>query len=156
MSIYQKLFDIKKEIQASPKLKAEGHNNFLNFSYLTPSQILGIVNPVVEKHGVLFNFSVTDIRGRKITTKITKTDTVTETEGYDYVAQVSVKIHNIEAGDFQREDIYIPLDRFTAQGYGSVLTYAERYYYTKIFGLAQDSDDPDKETTVKKNIKGKI
>jgi hypothetical protein len=165
MSIYKKLFEAKKEIQQHPKIKPAGRNDFHKYDYITPSQVLSIVNPVLEKHGLFIEFVLNQIKNFPSKTSSTKTETKegisitvkTEADTYDYIAVVDIFIHDIEKDEPQEITLEIPLDKFSPQGYGAVLTYVERYFYMKTFGLATDDDDPDtKEQKPKINNRPKI
>jgi hypothetical protein len=59
-------------------------------------------------------------------------------EGY---AGVTTILFHVESGEFLQSELLLPLDKNTAQGAGSAITYARRYAYAAILGLAAEDDD---------------
>lgn len=50
-------------------------------------------------------------------------------------------LFHVESGEYLQSELLLPLDRVTAQGAGSAITYARRYAYAAILGLAAEDDD---------------
>jgi hypothetical protein len=167
-SLKKKLFLIRGEVQKHDKIKAAGRNEFHKFDYLTPSQVLDIVNPLLEKYSLLVEFNIVDVKSFPTKTSTSKTETKegvsattkTEADNFDFLAVVEVVITDVE--DIENEDfnyklnLNIPLDKFSPQGYGAILTYVERYFYTKTFGIAQNEDDPDTKEQKRKTERPRI
>lgn len=169
MSVYKKLFEAKKEIQQHPKIKPAGRNDFHKYDYITPSQVLSIVNPVLEKHGLFIEIILGNIKNFPSKTSSTKTETKKDTTGndmtttvkteadtYEYVAEISINIIDVDSEAVADITLEIPLDKFSPQGYGAVLTYVERYFYMKTFGLATNEDDPDTKEQKKTNTRASL
>lgn len=71
------------------------------------------------------------------------------------IGVVTVIFHN--SGQFIEFDPFIlPLDKKTAQGVGSALTYAKRYSLSAAFGIVSDEDDDGNEASGNTNNKNQI
>lgn len=54
-----------------------------------------------------------------------------------------------ESGEWMEFDpLFLPMDKMTAQGAGSVITYARRYALSCVFGIASESDDDGNHASV--------
>ncbi len=152
--VYKKLALAKAAIHAKGKIKAEGRNDFHKYDYIKPSQILDLVNPILSEYSLFVTFNLINMISfpTKIATSTTKdsvrTDSVNESPDYGVI--IEARVQDVETDNFIVNNLYVPLDKFTPQGYGAVLTYVERYWYLKQFGIAQDDDDIDTKEQVKK------
>jgi len=54
MSIYKKVLEIQRGIQTMSK---DGHNDFSRYDYLTETQVTTKVKELMDKHGVVFEYS---------------------------------------------------------------------------------------------------
>jgi hypothetical protein len=162
MSITEKLFLIRNEVQKHEKVKPAGRNDFHKYNYITPGQILSIVNPLLEKHLLMVEFNIINVKSFPAKTSSSKTETKegisittkTEADTFDFLAVVEVMLTSFNGKELddevERKLLNVPMDKFTPQGYGSILTYVERYYYMKTFGIAQDEDDIDTQEQKRK------
>lgn len=133
LNLYQKLLEIQKSITAIPK-DTKGYN----FSYQSPDKVLGMVKPLMNEHGLLL---VPSVKSEKITT-----DRLTNSKGkVETLYNVPMVFTWIDCETGQKLDV----EWFGAginndeQGYGSALSYAERYFFLKYFHIATSEDDPD-------------
>lgn len=153
--VYKKLAAVRAAVHNKEKLKGEGRNDFHKYDYITPSQILDLFNPLLVINNLLITFNVVNMISfpTKIATSTTNKDSVrtdSVNESPDYGVIIEARVQDVETDNFIINNLYVPLDKFTPQGYGAVLTYAERYWYLKQFGIAQDDDDIDTKEQVKK------
>lgn len=140
MAIAKKLLQIQESVKGMTKDKAA-----FNYNYVSGDKILNHIRPWMDKLQLLLLPSVKDIR----------TETVTYT-AWDKAAKalinkteilhiVDMTMTWIDAEDGERLDIPwagAGLNAFD-KGYGSALTYGERYYLLKTFHIATDADDVD-------------
>jgi hypothetical protein len=159
-----KLQKIKTKIyeEHKGKVKGAGANDFLKSNYLTPSQVLGIVVPLLLEEGIYISikevtFEKAPLADETVTERTDKEGKVTRTTNKSHQAchKVTFEILDLETGYAEEKKHTIPQDKESPQGYGAMLTYAERYFYMKEFNLANDDDDPDKTYTGTSKSKGK-
>jgi len=144
MNLWQKLVAIRKDIDVFVK-----NGKSYGYDYVTGSQILHkiknnmdelqvILMPKMGEHKT-WQYSYKNQKGREIT------DFVIESEGsYEWInAEKPEERESIPWKFFgQQDDV--------SKAYGSALTYSERYFLLKFFGIPTDEDDADA-----KNTKGK-
>jgi hypothetical protein len=144
MNLWQKLVAIRKDIDVFVK-----NGKSYGYDYVTGSQILHkiktnmdelqvILTPKMGEHKT-WQYSYKNQKGREIT------DFVIEGEGsYEWInAEKPEERESIPWKFFgQQDDV--------SKAYGSALTYSERYFLLKFFGVPTDEDDADA-----KNPKGK-
>ena len=111
-TIYQKLFDAKKEIGTLTK---DAKNSFFKSSYLSLNGLLEAVEDVLVKHDLLL---LQPIEENKVTTRIIDTINADVTES-------SIELPNIT----------------DPQKLGSAITYYRRYTLQSLLGLQAEDDD---------------
>ena len=115
---------------SNPKNTAS--NPFFKSKYAPLQDVLNLVRPLLSKYGL----SIVQLPYTK------ETDT----------GVVTILIH--ESGEFIESDpLVLKAEKNTAQGAGSVITYARRYAVSAILGIASEEDDDGAEAsgTVLKN-----
>ncbi len=151
LSLAQKLLEIKKRI---PYLKP--NEKGFGYDYANPSRVLGAFNPLFNEYGILFSsavvkcqavpMQVTSVVGDK--RKPADLVSVIKTEIL-YVVEMQFSFQDVETG----ENITIPWvgtgNNGIEQGYGSALTYAQRYFLLNYFAIPVDKDDPNFVKTIK-------
>ena len=136
MNIYEKLLRVKQQV---PYLKTDGSG--FNYKYVTPENVLGTINPLLIEEGIIIIpavLAVTLHPTEKLNSKGVK---ITE---FMFVVQMEYQIINAEepedriiigwAGAGQNDE---------EKGFGSALSYAERYMFMKLFQIASGAEDPD-------------
>lgn len=137
MNIYQKLIEVRKSIDTFTK-DANGHN----YTYISGTQVLGKIKKKMDDQGVILETNMTSQNHEQFpyVDKWGKNK-------IDFLVWGEMKMIWINADD--------PLDRSEIQwqmlgqqddiskALGSGLTYAERYFLLKYFGIPTDADDPD-------------
>jgi len=164
MSIYKKLLEVKKKV---PYLQKDKQS--FQYSYATPSLVLGVFNPLLNEAGLLLKTEVLSMSSERVLVKSKEDKARTK----KHKPQVKDNIGNIidigQPAEMAFIDVYETLYalemRFTwvdvetgekdvnlffasglngdEKGVGSALTYAERYFFLKYFNVPTDSDDPD-------------
>jgi hypothetical protein len=136
MNLYQKLLEVKKKI---PYIKKDSKN--FQYTYASPTVVLGLVNPILNELGVLLLTHVVNSTSQRIEIE-TKNGIKKE---WLYDLSLIFEWVNCEKPE---EKIVIPFRASGCngeeKGLGSALTYAERYFILKQFNIPTDDDDPDK------------
>jgi hypothetical protein len=103
-----------------------GENPHFKSRYVTLDGTVKVIHECAPKHGLSFTqMPVSDENG---------------------IGVVTVIFH--QSGQFIEFDPFIlPLDKKTAQGVGSALTYSKRYSISAAFGIVSDIDDDGNEAT---------
>ena len=133
MNIYQKLIEIR---EAVPYLKKE--NRGTQYNYVSSSQVIAAVRSKLDELGLMITPEITDhaLHASK------------DKRGTDvYLTELSLK-YTIINTEKPEEKIIFPwyaqgIDRAGEKGVGKALTYAEKYFFLKLFNVPTDQDDPD-------------
>lgn len=158
-SILDKLLKIQKDC---PYLK-KGAQGF-NYKYVDPETLFETLNPLYEKHGLSFLMEVRDVKTittPDIVTKI-KTDrnsnplpgpAIGTNVGEKIIFIVFMTMHVIdsETGEFFSLMWAGSGENGTDKGFGSALTYGERYFHLKLHRIVTGDDDPDDISRKKAN-----
>ena len=138
--LFKKLLDVKKAINYVKKDKA-GHN----YKYTKPSTLLSLINPELNKNGVFLKSEVISCEKERVTYKAGNKDK----EEVLFSLNIKFTFIDVETGETDINNWYGYGMQGFERGYGSALTYAERYFLLKYFNIPTDDDDPDKH---QKNI----
>ena len=146
MSLSKKLLDIKKAVRhIQPDKKGYGYD------YASPSKVLGVFNPLFEQYGVLLTCEIDSVHIQNFDTQKGQ-----RVKGEDTLKYGSDIVHNVsmtyvftcvDSGDERRVKWAGVGSNGTEQGFGSALTYGERYFLLKFFGIPVDKDDPNQIRT---------
>jgi hypothetical protein len=136
MNIYQKIVEIRKSIDVFEK-DAKGHN----YKYVSGAQVLGKIKSKMDELGVVLEPHLLN-QSHHLHTYKTKYSEIT-----DFVVTGDMKMIWINA-DEPTDKIEIAWQMAGQQddiskALGSGLTYSERYFLLKYFGVPTDEDDPD-------------
>lgn len=144
MAVYKKLLQIQKRLKAVSK-DAQAYN----YEYVSGDKLLDIVRPMMDELGLLLMPIVLQNNFEPITYK--KWD-----KGAKQVVETTEVLHSLKmqwrwVDTEETEIIDIPfaavgMNQFD-KGYGSALTYAERYYLLKTFHISTSRDDVDYVST---------
>jgi len=148
-NLFQKLLEVKRVIPYMQKDKKS-----YNYTYASGSSLLGRLNEVLNKEGVILKSEVIET-SHELITYITKEGT----EKAEMLYKIKTRMTWINCDNPEDRDV----NEFSAsgmngyeKGFGSALTYNERYFILKYFSIATDDLDPDAyENTItdKSNIK---
>lgn len=105
---------------SNPKNSAS--NPFFKSKYSPLSEVLNVVRPILSKYGLSIIQSPSS-------------DTTT-----DYIIITTLLLH--ESGEWiEAEPLFLKMDKPTAQGAGSCITYGRRYAISAILGISSEDDD---------------
>lgn len=154
MSIYKKLLNVKKKVPYIQKDKQS-----FQYSYATPSAVLGTLNPLLNDEGLILKTEVLSAVSTRvlIKTKEDKVKTVraNKLEGiegkkefldvYETLYDLDLRFTwvDIETGEKDENLFFASGMNGDEKGVGSALTYGERYFMLKYFNIPTDDDDPD-------------
>lgn len=111
-------------VQAEVEHATKGNiNPAFKSRYADITEVIDTIRPVLEKHG----FSASQHPGFR-----------DGAEGA-LVTLETLLLHT--SGEWIKSECATPLERVTAQGVGSAITYLRRYALTSIIGLGQEDDD---------------
>ena len=144
MAIYRKLAEIQSAVKGMTKDKSA-----YNYEYVTGDKVLNAIRPLMDSKGMLLLPSV-----KNVETQVVNYDAwdnkangiVTKTEIL-YVVTMEMKWVDSEDGETLVETWAGSGMNAFDKGFGSALTYGERYYLLKTFHIATDRDDVDAVST---------
>ena len=135
MSIAKKLLNIKNKVSSITK-DGEGHN----YKYATPKAVLETLNPLLNEEGLVLISKVVSVTTKElsITNKFGKTSV-------EILFGLNMIMTWIDSSNGETLEVpwYGAGCNGLEQGFGSALTYAERYFLLKQFNIPQSDDDPD-------------
>lgn len=132
MEVYKKILEARKLIKASD-LKKKGYNTFSNYSYYTPDQVHDLVHECCVKLNLLEKFDLKkDENGHYGLLKIIDLES-----GKELVFEMRTDIPEIKATN-------------VAQQLGGAMTYTHRYLLMNVFGITDNTLDPDANDNRKK------
>lgn len=146
MAIYRKLAEIQAAVKGMTKDKEA-----FNYEYVTGDKVLNAIRPMMDARKLLLMPSVKDVK-----TQVVQYDAwdrnakgiITKTEIL-YVVTMEMKWVDAEDGETLIETWAGSGMNAFDKGYGSALTYGERYYLLKTFHIATDRDDVDAVSTTR-------
>lgn len=156
LNIYQKLVEIRKSIDVFTK-DTEGYG----YKYVSGSQVLHKIKSKMDELGVLLIPHVLNQRYETFDYTVWDKQAKAEKQKTDFIVSGDMKYIWVNAEN-PEDRIEIPWQYMGQQddiskAYGSGLTYTERYFLLKFFGVPTDDDDPDaKDTTGKQQKKEKL
>lgn len=145
--LFKKLLEIKKEIPYFKK-STQGYN----FQYVNGADILGVINPIANKYGLMLTLSINNhtvepIRYKSIVKG--KDGAVNEVEKLEFIVNGTLTYTWTDTETGNQLPLTFPFTGMQAdpsQALGSALTYTERYFFLKSFNIETDKDDPDART----------
>lgn len=147
LNIYQKLLKIQQAIVGLGKDKdTKSDKNPTGYAYVTGSKVLEHIKPLMNQYGLLLKQEV-------VSAENTRQDYATK---YGSKSEILTKVMmkftwvDCETGDKDENLFGANGQNDWEKGFGSALTYAERYFLLKYFHIATDEDDidnPDRNTS---------
>lgn len=140
----KKLLEIKKRV---PYLKP--NEKGFGYDYVDPSRVLGVFNPLFNEYGILLEPAIID---SEIITVDVYQDNKMRKDGDEPTKVKTEVIHNVtmeftfidvETGERKTIPWMGAGSNGMEQGFGSALTYAERYFLLKYFNVPVNQDDPN-------------
>lgn len=116
VSLSKKIFNVKQELGS---VKKTSNNPFFKSKYADLNSHLDLVEPVLEKHGLVL------LQPTRCTSATT--------------SMVETQIHDVETGAMVTSAL--PVQGDDMQKLGSAITYARRYTLGALLGLKAEDDD---------------
>lgn len=137
-SIYKKLSEIQKSVRSLEKDKKA-----YNYNYVSGDKLLSFIRPLMDEKGLLLMPEVTSIDTREMSYDAFQNSKVIRKSEVLYTLGFLMTWVDSESGEtFTQKWASSGMNSFD-KGFGSALTYGERYYLLKFFHIATDSDDVD-------------
>ena len=152
LNIYQKIVEIRKAIDFFKKDKKS-----YNYEYVSGAQILTNIKEKMDELGVVLVPHVNHAEGKYYMHEYTKPAGKIEKKCVDYIVDAPMTYVWVNAEEPTDNivcawAIYGQQDEIS-KAFGSGLTYAERYFILKFFGIPTDEIDPDAKGSPKNNTK---
>ena len=140
MAIYKKLAEIQAAVKGMTKDKAA-----YNYDYVTGDKVLNAIRPLMDAKGILLLPSVKNVETQVVNYDAWdgKAKAVIKKTEILYVVNMEMKWVDSEDGETLVETWAGSGMNAFDKGFGSALTYGERYYLLKTFHIATDRDDVD-------------
>ena len=140
MAVYKKLMQIQKRIKAVSK-DAQAYN----YSYVSGDKLLEIIRPIMDEYGLLLLPIVLNTSCEPITYKKWDKTQKAVVECTEVLHTVKMSMRWVDTEETEVIDIPFAAVGMNAfdKGFGSALTYAERYYLLKTFHISTSCDDVD-------------
>ncbi len=134
--IIKKIFDARNKI-ANTSMKKQGYNDYSKYSYFTPEQIEQLVWDVCHDLNLFTEFTMEYDEKDRLVSKMSITD----------LESMEAKVYTFPAA--------IPELKATnsMQQIGGSMTFANRYAKMIVFGITDNSLDPDTTENTKKTVK---
>lgn len=140
MAVYKKLLEIQKRIKGMTK-----DTKAFNYDYVSGDKILEAVRPMLDEYGLLLLPIVLRTSSEPVTYK--KYDKVSKTvlETTEVLHTLTMQFRWVDTEQTEVIDIPFAAVGMNAfdKGFGSALTYAERYFLLKTFHIPTSKDDVD-------------
>ena len=138
--IAKKLLEIQKGLRALGK-DAKAYN----YNYVSGDKLLYYVRPKMDELGLLLLPEVLGVDTKEVLYPQwdSKARTVVEKKEVLYILSMRMTWTDTEDGETLSQEWKAAGMNAFDKGYGSALTYGERYYMLKVFHIATDADDVD-------------
>ncbi len=144
--IYQKLAKIQAAVKGLTKdTKAYSYN------YVDSNKCLASIRPLMVEYGLLLMPEVREISTKEVTYKVWNDRAKSLVEKTEVLVTIKMQMTWVDSEDgemLRQEWAGIGMNDFD-KGFGSALTYAERYYLLKFFHIPTDKDDVDHLATTR-------
>lgn len=134
MSIYKKLLEVQKEVIGLGKDKKS-----FSYDYVTGSKVLEHIKPLMNKHGLLLKQEVLSFTNTRMDYKVKSGDKT------EVLSKLDMKFTWVDCETGEKDENFFGANGQNdfEKGFGSALTYAERYFLLKYFHISTDEDDID-------------
>ena len=140
MAIYKKLMQIQKRIKAVSK-----DAQAFNYDYVSGDKLLEIVRPMMDEYGLLLIPIVLQNSTEPITYRKWDKSSKQVVEATEVLHSLKMQWRWVDTEETEVIDIpfaAVGMNNFD-KGFGSALTYAERYFLLKTFHISTSRDDVD-------------
>lgn len=135
-----KLLELQRSSRAFKKDKQA-----FNYQYVTGDKLLAILRPKMDDLGLILIPSITSVTTEPVTYQVWDNKAKELVDKMEILAKVEADFtwYDTETGDCLKQHWAGTGMNAFDKGFGSALTYAERYFLLKTFHLATDRDDVD-------------
>lgn len=142
--IHKKLLEIQKSVRALQK-----DTKAYNYNYVSGDKLLYFVRPKMDELGLLLLPEVLGVETRDVTYQQWDkgAKAMVEKKEILYVLTMRMTWADTKDGETLEQEWKAAGMNAFDKGYGSALTYGERYYLLKLFHIATDEDDVDAVST---------
>lgn len=134
-NLYQRINEAKRSMEGFVK-DTKGYQ----YSYVSGSQVLHKLNPELHKNGINITFKTSEPNFQQVTV-------VKGKEKTEFLVSLNVHytITNVDNPEEKIESTIFAIGQQDdpSKALGTALTYSERYFLMKFFGLPTDEDDAD-------------
>ena len=148
MNLYQKIIEVRKVANGFSK-DAEGYG----YDYVSGNQILNKIKDKMNEVGLILQPSAQVGEHQLFCYTNSKGQEKVDIQVWGNMAYTWINAENPEEREVVSWAYYGQQDDIS-KSFGSALTYSERYFLLKYFGLPTDEDDPDGIDTTGKKTKG--
>lgn len=142
MNLFQKIVEVRKVIDV---MKKEGKS--FNYSYVKGSQILGIIKEKMDELGLILSPEIGDVKTPYLDEYETTNKNNQTKQHRDWITEGYMSYTFINSENPEEKHTckwwFTGAQDDPSKSFGSALTYSERYFLLKFFGVATDDDDPD-------------
>lgn len=135
-NLYQRINEAKHSMEGFVK-DTKGYQ----YSYVSGSQVLHKLNPELHKNGINITFKTSEPNFQQVTV------VVKSKEKSEFLVSLNVHytITNVDNPEEKIESTIFAIGQQDdpSKALGTALTYSERYFLMKFFGLPTDEDDAD-------------
>lgn len=139
-TVARKLLEIQKSVRALSK-DAKAYN----YDYVSGDKLLALVRPKMDELSLMLLPEVLDVTTETVTYRSWDKQARAAVDKTEVLYTLKMRMTWLDAetgGTLQQEWAAAGLNAFD-KGFGSALTYGERYYLLKLFHLQTDKDDVD-------------
>lgn len=141
LNLFQKLLEVKKAITYLQK----GEKGY-QYNYVGGEAVLGAINPELNVRGIFLKSEVTEVKTQVLKTGTRMDNNLKQVvDKFEILYDVSMMFTFIdtETGEKDENRWHGSGINGEEKGFGSALTYSERYFFLKYFNIATGKDDPD-------------
>ena len=134
LNIYQKLLKIQQSVMGLGKDKKS-----FSYGYVTGGKVLEHIKPLMNEYGLLLKQEVLSSTNTRVDYN-TKNGSKTE-----ILSKLDMKFTWVDSETGEKDENFFGANGQNdfEKGFGSALTYGERYFLLKYFHIATDEDDID-------------
>lgn len=148
MNLYQKIIEVRKVADGFTK-DTKGYG----YDYVSGNQILNKIKDKMNEVGLILQPSAQVGEHQLFCYTNSKGQDKVDIQVWGNMSYTWINAENPEEREVVSWAYYGQQDDIS-KSFGSALTYSERYFLLKYFGLPTDEDDPDAKDTTGKKTKG--
>lgn len=150
--IQKKLLEIQKAVRGLDR-DATGYG----YKYVSGDKLLSFLRPKMDELGVVLATEVLNVETKEIRSRAWSSKARAEVDQFNllYILSMRMTWIDCEEGDTLALEWKAAGENGLDKGYGSALTYGERYFLMKFFHIATDEDDVDAKPGPEDNVDAK-